>query len=150
QTQVEPDTFAFGSTIVSAFQTGRYFNGGASNIGWATSISQGVTWVHGFLPGTTDKATPRGLYERTSDPSVAYDDKHKAWLISWLGISPSTVTPGSLKVDVLVSRSIDGGLRWGAPVLVFSTGPASNLDKNWTVCDDMASSRFYGNCYTEF
>src|ERR1700731_2869044 len=48
QTQVEPDTFAFGSTIVSAFQSGRYFSGGASNIGWATSTDRGLTWVHGF------------------------------------------------------------------------------------------------------
>jgi hypothetical protein len=150
RTQVEPDTFAFGATIVSAFQTGRYFDGGASNIGWATSTDRGVTWVHGFLPRSTDKATPPGPYQRTSDASVAYDAKHKVWLISWLGISPSTVTPGALKVDVLVSRSIDGGLHWGAPVRVFSTGPASNLDKNWTACDDTASSPFYGRCYTEF
>ena len=38
-TEVEPDTFAFGSTIVSAFQVGRFFNGGASDIGFATSSS---------------------------------------------------------------------------------------------------------------
>src|SRR5437773_6822036 len=35
KTQVEPDTFSFGSTIVSAFQSGRFIDGGASNIGWA-------------------------------------------------------------------------------------------------------------------
>jgi hypothetical protein len=150
QAQVEPDTFAFGSTIVSAFQSGRYFNGGASNIGWATSTDRGVTWTQGFLPSSTDKATPPGTYQRASDAAVAYDANHKVWLISWLGISPSTVTPGALKVDVLVSRSTDGGSNWGVPVLVRSNGPASNLDKNWTVCDDTASSHFYGNCYTEF
>lgn len=32
-TEVEPDTFAFGNTIVSAFQVGRVFGGGSSNIG---------------------------------------------------------------------------------------------------------------------
>jgi hypothetical protein len=150
RTEVEPDTFAFGSTIVSAFQAGRFFDGGASNIGWATSTDRGTTWKHGFLPSSTDKATPPGRYQRASDASVAYDAKHRVWLISWLGISPSTVTPGALKVDVLVSRSADGGLHWGNPVLVSSNGPASNLDKNWSVCDDTASSPFYGNCYTEF
>src|SRR5216683_805899 len=36
-TEVEPDTFAHGSTVVTAFQVGRVFNGGASDIGWATS-----------------------------------------------------------------------------------------------------------------
>src|SRR5690242_12029019 len=35
KTQVEPDTFSFGSTIVSVFQSGRFFDGGSSDIGWA-------------------------------------------------------------------------------------------------------------------
>ena len=50
-TEVEPDTFAFGSTVVSAFQVGRVFNGGATDIGWATSRNGGASWTHGFLPG---------------------------------------------------------------------------------------------------
>src|SRR5436853_7332991 len=50
QTQVEPDTFAWGSTIVSVFQTGRYSDGGSDDIGWATSGDAGSTWHHGFLP----------------------------------------------------------------------------------------------------
>src|ERR671924_123390 len=81
KTQVEPDTFAFGNTIVAAFQSGRFFDGGASNIGFATSTNGGETWTHGFLPGTTVFATPPGpsKYHRTSDPSVAYDAKHKVW-----------------------------------------------------------------------
>ena len=33
RTEVEPDTFAAGSTLVSAFQVGRFFGGGASDIG---------------------------------------------------------------------------------------------------------------------
>jgi hypothetical protein len=42
-TEVEPDTYAFGSTIVSAFQVGRVSGGGASNIGWARSGDGGAT-----------------------------------------------------------------------------------------------------------
>jgi len=49
---------------------------------------------------------------------------------------------------VVVSRSTDGGLTWGNPVAVNADGHFN--DKNWTVCDDTASSPFYGNCYTEF
>ena len=37
KTQVEPDSFAYGSTIVVAAQTGRFTDGGSSDIGWATS-----------------------------------------------------------------------------------------------------------------
>src|SRR5690349_13117294 len=73
KTQVEPDTFAFGNTIVSTFQSGRFFDGGASNIGWATSTNGGQTWTHGFLPSSTVFASPAGVYPRASDPSVAYD-----------------------------------------------------------------------------
>ena len=49
--EVEPDTFAFGATIVSAFQVGRIYDGGACAIGFATSTNNGVTWSHGLLPG---------------------------------------------------------------------------------------------------
>ena len=50
-TQVEPDTFAFGSTIVAAAQTGRFNDGGASNICWSTSTNGGAGWTNGCLPG---------------------------------------------------------------------------------------------------
>jgi hypothetical protein len=143
-TEVEPDTYSFGSTIVSAFQVGRFFNGGSSNIGFATSTNGGSSWTPGFLPDTTPFATPPGIYERVSDPSVAFDAKHGVWIISYLGIKNPSAGP----VDVLVSRSTDGGLTWGNPVVVNASGHFN--DKNWTVCDDTASSPFYGHCYTEF
>src|ERR671933_1185010 len=75
-TEVEPDTFSFGSTIVSAFQVGRFFSGGASNIGFATSSDGGKSWTQGFLPGTTPFSTPpSSVWARASDPAVAYDAK---------------------------------------------------------------------------
>src|SRR5579862_1994016 len=52
-TEVEPDTFSFGNTVVSAFQVGRIFGGGSSDIGFATSTDGGNTWTNGFLPGIT-------------------------------------------------------------------------------------------------
>ena len=73
RTEVEPDTFAFGSTIVSAFQVGRVFGGGSANIGWATSTNNGATWTNGFLPGTTTVVTPTAPFSAISDPAVAYD-----------------------------------------------------------------------------
>ena len=136
-TEVEPDTFASGSTIVSAFQVGRVSGGGASNIGWATSTDGGATWTHGYLPGITTNGG--GPFGQASDASVAYDAKHNVWLISSLGVSGSAV-------DVLTSRSTDGGLTWSNPV---TTATGSN-DKNWIVCDDTATSPHYGNCYTEY
>ncbi len=148
KTEVEPDTFAFGNTIVSAFQVGRFFNGGASDIGFATSTNGGETWSQGFLPGLT--VFTGGTYDRTSDPSVAFDARHNVWMVSSLGIH--ALNGSIISVDVVVSRSTDGGLTWGPPVVVDNAGTTSGafLDKNWTVCDDTASSPFYGHCYTEF
>jgi len=142
KTQVEPDTFSYGSTIVSVFQSGRFFGGGSSDIGWATSTNNGATWKHGFMPGTTPYSTPPGLYAAVSDASVAYDAKHKVWIASMLGLTNGNA------VDVLVSRSKNGGLTWSKPFAVNKSGDFN--DKNWSVCDDTASSPFYGNCYTEF
>ncbi len=144
RTEVEPDTFAFGSTIVSTFQVGRFFNGGASDIGFATSNDGGKTFTSGSLPDTTFQSTPANLkYQRVSDPSVAFDARDNVWMISYLGI-PTALVP----VDVLTSRSTDGGLTWGLPVVITADGQFN--DKNWTVCDNTGSSPHYGNCYTEF
>jgi hypothetical protein len=136
-TEVEPDTFTFGTTIVSAFQVGRVSGGGSSNIGWATSTDSGATWTHGYLPGITTNGG--GTYGQASDAAVAYDAKHNVWMISSLGVKGSSVV-------VLTSRSTDGGLTWANPV---TTATGAN-DKNWIVCDDTAASPHYGNCYTEY
>jgi hypothetical protein len=144
RTEVEPDTFAFGFTTVSAFQVGRITNGGASNIGFAVSHDAGHSWRHGFLPASTVAATPPGPYFGGSDASVAFDFRHHTWLISWLGLTAS----GGGVVDVVVSRSTDDGRTWSSPVAVAATG--TFYDKNWTACDNTPSSRFFGHCYTEF
>jgi hypothetical protein len=143
RTQVEPAAFAFGKTIVAAFQSGRFFDGGASNLGWATSTNSGATWKKGFLPKTTVFASPKGIYPRVSDPSVAYDAKHKVWIISMLGLK-STSGP----VDVIASRSTNGGLVWSNPVNIDVSG--AFFDKSWSSCDNTPTSPHYGNCYTEF
>jgi hypothetical protein len=144
KTQVEPDSFAFGSTIVATFQTGRTFSGGATNNGWATSNNGGDTWTHGFLPGTTTFATPPGIYLRVSDPAVAFDPKRNVWMISSLGIKSSGPN------DIITSRSLDGGLTWQNPVMTAAGPPGSFYDKNWITCDTSATSPFRGNCYTQW
>jgi hypothetical protein len=147
RSEEEPDTFAAGSTIVSAFQVARVFNGGADNIGFATSNDGGTTWTHGFLPGMTTSSTPaNNAFERVSDASVAFDARHGVWLISSIPLTTTLVVP-----TIFISRSTDNGLSWGNPVTIPQPQDGHiNLDKNWTVCDNTPTSPHYGNCYTEF
>jgi hypothetical protein len=141
-TEVEPDTFSFGSTIVATFQVGRIFDGGACAIGFATSTNGGSTWTNGLLPGVTKYSG--GTFDRATDPSVAFDAKHGVWLISSLVL---TETGGAHGVAILDSTSTDG-LTWRTPFVTENT--STSPDKNWIVCDNTATSAFYGTCYTEW
>ena len=132
ETEVEPDSAAFGKTVVAVFQVGRVFDGGAQNIGFAVSRDAGKTWTRGFLPG---------LVPLASDPAVAYDRKHGTWLVT------SLVFGGRFS-SVAVSRSADGR-RWSAPVFAVQT-PQFGQDKEWIACDDWPQSPHYGTCYLSY
>lgn len=146
KTEVEPSTFAWGSTMVSTFHVARRpgsVGWGSGDIGFSTSTDGGTTWKFGLLPGLTVNYK-NGTYGAAADPSVAYDAKHGEWLISTLPLAGLSCC--SLIGDVAVSRSING-LNWSNPILIDKT----HLDdKNWTVCDNNTTSPYYGNCYTEW
>ena len=141
KTEVEPGTYGFGTTFVGAFQSGRFFDGGSSDIGFVTSIDAGAHWMSGFLPGITKIQHAGNPWDRASDPSVAYDAKHALWLIATLPLIGATgQTP-------VVSRSSDG-VNWSNPVQV--GGPSIFGDKSWIACDDSVTSAYYGHCYVEY
>ncbi len=134
ETQVEPDSFSYGRTIVTAFQSGRFAGGGAAAIGWATSADTGTTWRSGLVPSTS---------ERVSDPAVAYDAVHGVWLIALLGVSEHVV-------DILLSRSPDG-VRWEQPAtVVVAASPDADFDKEWIACDNWPASPYRGRCYLSY
>src|SRR5437868_4105630 len=135
-TEVEPGAFAFGSTIVTAFQVGRIFAGGGADIGFATSKDGGASWQAGFLPGITQ--FQGGTFNAVSDPAVAFDSAHNVWLISTLPLGAFN--------EVAISRSPDA-LTWGNPIRISNTPDA---DKNWITCDNTAASPFFGHCYVEW
>jgi hypothetical protein len=143
RTQVEPDSFAFGNTIVAVSQSGRFFSGGgSSNIVFATSQNGGRTWTTGGLPGTT--VYQGGPWPRISDPSIAYDPVRNVWLALGLGIDQS----GTGHI-LLVNRSTDGGLTWSNPVTAAESS-GTFWDKTWITCDTWPQSPHYGNCYIEW
>lgn len=140
-TEVEPDTYSFGSMLVSAFQVGRrYANGGSSDLGFATSTNGGASWKNGFLPGLT--VYKGGKFDTVSDPSVVYDSHHGVWLISSLGISDAKGN-----TTLLASSSADG-IHWNKPVIADNTSGYG--DKDWITCDNTSTSKFYGHCYIEW
>ena len=142
---VEPDSFSNGSTMVAAYQVGRIFDGGACAIGFSTSTDNGATWTSGLLPALTKYTSPAGAFDRATDAAVAYDAQDNVWMISSLVLTEAGGVKG---VAVYTSRSTDGGLTWGNPVLTENT--SISPDKNWIVCDNTATSPFFGNCYTEW
>jgi len=135
-TEVEASAFTSGSTIVSAFQVGRIFSGGASDIGFATTSNNGATWASGFLPDIT--IYEQGTFSAASDPVVAFDAAHATWIISSLTIANED--------QVAVSRSANG-IVWEDPIIVSAT---PDSDKNWITCDNTSSSPFFGHCYVEW
>jgi hypothetical protein len=147
--QVEPDAAAEGSTIVSAFQVGRFFDGGAAAIGFSTSLNAGRTWRSGILPTLTTSSVPAGSASRATDPAVAFDAVHQRWLVESLTLSQSSTA-------VVVSSSADG-LSWDPPVTAISLPRPqrggeedTNLDKSWITCDNGAASAFRGRCYIAY
>ncbi len=156
KTAFEPAAAAFGSTMVTAFQVGRFVDGGSTNIGWASSSDYGQHWRTGFLPSTTIYAG--GSHARISDPAVSYDLAHRVWLISALVVDAGTDAEGNTFLygsAVVVSRSRDGGRTWSAPVTVAAAPsppagsfPEVEYDKDWLSCDTSIRSPFFGHCYT--
>lgn len=144
-TEVEADSYAVGSMIVSVFQVGRFTDGGSTDIGFSTSTNAGTTWTHGFLPGLT-KYQNGGQYDRASDPAITYDAKHKLWLASTL---PILEAGGAHGAAVAVSSSVDG-ITWKNPVIVSKAASNGFYDKDWIVCDNTTTSPFYGHCYVQW
>ena len=148
RTEVEPDTFSHHGTTIATFQVGRFFSGGASDVGF-TRTTNGTTWTDGMLPGLAQNSPvdPNPLFERVSDATVAYDAKHDTWLISSIPLEPGTLNVPT----VFVNRSITDGVSWSDPASIPAPPVKKvDLDKNWTVCDNHTASPFYGHCYTEF
>jgi hypothetical protein len=143
RTHVESSAAANGSTVVSVFQTGRFQDGGAAAIGWATSTNGGLNWRAGLLPGVTSFSPLPGPSPRASDPVVAYDAEHATWLAASLIVSPDFS-------GLWLNRSADG-ITWSQPVVASQISVEGlAYDKEWLSCDNGPSSPFRGSCYLVF
>jgi hypothetical protein len=145
-THVEPDSFAFGSTLVAVYQVGRAPapGGSAAVIGFSTTRDGGRTWRSGLLPRLTRNNRPQGEWARASDPVIAYSARHGVWLASSLVSTPSG--PSGLTFN----RSPDGQT-WSDPVVAtVAVGRDLAVDKQWATCDNWPQSPHYGRCYLAY
>ena len=128
--------------VVAVFQQGRFdTQGGCVDPGFATSHDGGASWTPGRLPGLTVAAG--GAFERASDPAVAIGPGGEVYAQT----IPFDVS--DCRSAVAVQRSDDGGLEFGAPVLVQDDASCAVFnDKNWIAVDTFAGSPHYGRVYS--
>jgi len=111
-----------------------------------TTFDGGNTWQTGNMsvqdPGRTG-----------SDPVTTFDVKTGTVLHSSLNYTFNEAGTEACDGDLVVSRSKDGGITWGKPVVV-AGGLGCDLselqlfsDKEWMVTDNNRRSPFYGRTY---
>ncbi len=141
-TLVEPDVAVspLDSRIaVAAAHDGRFPDGGAVDISHAWTHDGGLTWHHSPVPHLT-KALG-GKWDRVSDPVVAFGSDGTVYLSTLLFDAGCSSAVG-------VSRSVDGGVTFGPPVLAhLSTSCQYSDDKNWLVVDTSPGSPHRGRLY---
>ncbi len=144
-TQAEPDVAVSPldtNVVVAVFQQGRFPEGASASPGYATSHDGGATWVDGDLPGLTK--TSGGAFEGASDPVVAFGPDGTVYAQTLA----RTTGKGTCRSAVAVQRSDDGGLTFGAPVLVHSDPCTAFFnDKSWITVDTFRDSPHHGRVY---
>ncbi|HZC73471.1 MAG TPA: sialidase family protein [Jatrophihabitans sp.] len=144
----EPDTLAEPDVAVSPTDPNiavavahdcRLPTAGAVGISYAWTHDGGQNWQHAPLPGITQAAG--GVWARASDPVVAFGPDGSVY-ISVLDIS------SGCRTAVSVSRSTDGGVTFGAPVLAQRNKTCRHGDdKNFLIVDNGRHSPYRGRLY---
>ncbi|TMK90263.1 MAG: exo-alpha-sialidase [Actinobacteria bacterium] len=125
ETQVEPDSFAVGSSVLAAFQSGRIFNGGSSDIGFSFSRNRGVTWTRGsavLVSSSSDGLHWGAPVTATLAPTLGPLLLDKEWIVCDNGAqSPFRghcyVSYSDFRTnEVSTQTTVDGGVTWGLPI----------------------------------
>lgn len=120
--------------LVTTFQDGRFTDGAAQTCGYAWSDNGGVSWTRALVPGLG--TVNGGLYDRATDPVVAFDHEGRAFFGN-LALNDNN-SVGFLTM----SRSDDGGVTFQNPIQVYTPdNPAVEFpDKNWIAANPFPNS----------
>ena len=116
--------------MLATFQEGRLSEGAAVSCGYGLSRDGGLTWTRALIPQLT--GATGGRFLRSTDPVAGIGPQGDLYLNN-LAFVDNT----SNQTSIVVSRSVDGGTTWQAPVAVAETFTAATfLDKNWMAVND--------------
>lgn len=127
--------------IIAGWQQDRWSDGGARGLVAGVSIDGGATWAR-LAPPKVSKCSG-GIYDRASDPWVSFSPNGTAYFLS-LGFNNNRPDGGGGQNAVLVNRSVNGGMSWGAavPLIVDTDGQVFN-DKESITADPLDSRYAY-------
>lgn len=139
RSQVDPDF------VVGTFQEGRFTDGGAVDCGYAVSHNGGLTWTRALIPNLTRAVG--GPYYRATDPVAGIDLSGRIFI----NTDDATSSPGFNTGVVTVSRSVDGGATFEAPVVAYDPGSSGAFpDKNWMAINNFAGTPGAGRVLVTF
>ncbi|MBB5447384.1 MULTISPECIES: sialidase family protein [unclassified Paraburkholderia] len=131
------------SRLLVGHQQDRWDDGGSRGLVGVVSTNAGSTWTNTIPSGVTDCAG--GKFRRASDPWVDFAQDGTAFFLSLVFDPMKPTTPfGARNSGLLVSRSVDHGASWQAPVtLIRTNSPHALNDKNSLTADPTANGYVY-------
>lgn len=132
--------------LIAAWQQDRWSDGGSHSLMSGASTDGGASWSNALVPGIDACSGGTGdfAFDRASDPWVTFSaDGSIAYFMS-LAFFNDPPTGGSGANAMLVSRSTDGGVSWGAPTaLIYDNDLNAFNDKNSMTADPHINNNAY-------
>jgi hypothetical protein len=123
--------------LVGVWQQDRWSDGGSRGIVAGVSLDGGSTWTNVPIPGVS--RVTGGPLPRASDPWVSFAPNGTVYL----SVLSAESVNGS-RETINISKSVDGGFTWGAPIaLIADTDPHFFDDKEAVTADPTNSNLVY-------